>query len=176
MLALKGNQGTLYEDVKTWFEEREHENHASYQTVDGHKGRIETRSYTQNDDIAWLKSRHPDWPDLTTIGRVIATRELGGKTTTQTRYFISSMSIEATKFGDAIRAHWAIENELHWVLDVTFRDDDSRVRMDQGPANLSIIKHAAMNYLKRAKNKKSLRVMRKIAGWNDELLAQIITK
>ena len=78
-LALKGNRGTLYEDVKTWFEEQGQENHAFYQTVDGHKGRIETRSYTQNDNIAWLKSRHPDWPDLTTIGRVIATRELGGE-------------------------------------------------------------------------------------------------
>jgi predicted transposase YbfD/YdcC len=176
VLALKGNQGTLYDDVKTYFEEKEHENNAYCQSVDGHKGRIETRRYTQNDDIAWLKSRHPDWPDLTSIGRVIATREIGDKTTTQTRYFISSMPLDAAKFGDAVRAHWAIENGLHWVLDVTFRDDDSRVRKDQAPANFAIIKHASMNYLKHAKDKKSLRVMRKIAGWNDKFLAEIITK
>ena len=113
VLALKGNQGGLYEDVKTWFDEREHENSAYYQTVDGHKGRIETRNYTQSEDIAWLKSRHPDWPDLTTIGRVVATRETGGRTTTQTRYFISSMPLDAPRFGHAIRAHWAIENALH---------------------------------------------------------------
>ena len=86
------------------------------------------------------------------------------------------MPLDAAKFGDAVRAHWAIENGLHWVLDVTFRNDDSRVGKDQAPANFATIKHASMNYLKHAKDKKSLRVMRKIAGWNDKFLLQMLQK
>ncbi len=84
VLALKGNQGSLYEDVTVWVEEREHDNTGSLQTVDGDKGRIETRSYTQCEDIDWLRERHPDWAGLTSIGRVISFREVGGKTTTLT--------------------------------------------------------------------------------------------
>lgn len=174
VLALKGNQGNLYEDVTLWFEEREHDNTEFFQTVDGDKGRIETRSYSQCEDIDWLRERHPDWADLTSIGRVISTREVDGKTTTQTRYFISSLPLDVKRFAHAVRSHWGIENRLHWVLDMTFRDDDSRVRKDQAPKNFAVIKHMAMNLLNKAKDKKSLRVMRKKAGWNNRYLHQIL--
>ena len=174
VLALKGNQGRLYEDVKLWFEEREHENTALLQTVDGDKGRIETRTYTQSDAIEWLQERHPGWAGLTSIGRVVSIRESNGKTTQQTRYFISSLPQDAPRFAHAVRSHWGIENRLHWVLDVTFRDDDSRVRKDHGPKNFAVIKHMAMNLLNKAKEKKSLRVMRKKAGWDNQFLLQIL--
>ena len=174
VLALKGNQGNLYEDVTLWFEEREHDNTEFFQTVDGDRGRIETRNYSQCEDIDWLRERHPDWADLTSIGRVISTREVDGKTTAQTRYFISSLPLDVKRFAHAVRSHWGIENRLHWVLDMTFRDDDSRVRKDQAPTNFAVIKHMAMNLLNKAKDKKSLRVMRKKAGWNNRYLLQIL--
>ena len=174
VLALKGNQRGLYDDVVTWFEEAGHENVASLQTVDGDKGRIETRSYTQCDDIEWLRERHPEWEGLLSIGRVVSIREVKGKATTQTRYYISSLPLGVQRFARAVRSHWGIENRLHWILDMTFRDDDARVRKDQGPKNLAIIKHAAMNLLNKAKDKKSIRVMRKKAGWNNQFMLQIL--
>jgi len=174
VLACKGNQGSLYEDVTLWFEEWEHDNTKTLQTVDGDKGRIETRRYTQCEDIGWLRERHPDWASLTSIGRVVSTREVEGKTTVQTRYFISSLPLDTKGFARAVRSHWGIENRLHWVLDMTLRDDDSRVRKDQAPKNFAVIKHMAMNLLNKAKDKKSLRVMRKKAGWNNRFLLQIL--
>ena len=174
VLALKGNQGLLYEDVKLWFEEQDQENTELLQTVDGDKGRIETRTYTQCDAIDWLKNRHPQWEGLASIGRVVSLRESGGKTTRQTRYFISSLPKDTARFANAVRSHWGIENRLHWVLDVTFRDDDSRVRKDHAPANFAVIKHIAMNLLNKAKSKHSLRGMRKKAGWNNRFLLQIL--
>jgi predicted transposase YbfD/YdcC len=175
VLTLKGNQGSLCADVTLWFEEREHDNTSTLQTVDGDKGRIETRSYTQCEDIDWLRERHPDWAGLTSIGRVISAREINGRTTTQTRYFISSLPQDVKRFAHAVRSHWGIENRLHWVLDMTFRDDDSRVRKDHAPKNFAIIKHMAINLLNKAKDKKSLRVMRKKAGWNNRFLLQILS-
>lgn len=174
VLALKGNQGSLYEDVTLWFEEREHDNITTLQTVDGDKGRIETRDYTQYEDINWLRERHPGWAGLTSIGRVVSTREHDGKTTTQTRYFISSLSLDVKRFAHAVRSHWGIENGLHWILDMTFRDDDCRVRKDNAAKNFAVIKHMAMNLLNKAKGKKSLRVMRKKAGWNNRVLLQLL--
>ena len=157
-----------------WFEQLDHENMPFHQTVDGDKDRIETRLYHQADQIQWLRERHPDWPQLNSIGRVIATREIAGKSTMQTRYFISSMTLDPTRFGQAIRAHRASENSLHWVMDVTFRDEDSPVRKNQAPANFAIIKHPAMNYIKRPQDKRSLRARPKIPGWNNQFLLKMI--
>jgi predicted transposase YbfD/YdcC len=136
-----------------WFDEREHGNTVSLQTVDGDKRRIETRSYSQCEDLDWLRERHEGWAGLTSIGRVISTREVDRKTTTQTRYFISSLPLDVNRFAHAVRSNWGIENRLHWVLDMTFRDDDSRVRADQA-RNFAVIKHMAMNLLNKAKDKK----------------------
>lgn len=174
VLALKGSQGLLHEDVTLWFEEGDQENTESLQTVDGDKGRIETRSYIQCADMAWLRERHPQWAGLTSIGCVVSVREHGGETTRQTRYFISSLPKDAARFAHAVRSHWGVENRLHWVLDVTFRDDDSRVRKDHAPANFAIIKHIAINLISKAKGKLSLRVMRKKAGWSNQFLLQIL--
>ena len=165
VLALKGNRGGLYEDVGLWFEEREQPNAQQCQMVDSDKGRVETRNHTQCAAMNWLRLRHPGWQGLASIGRVISVRESGGRTTRQTRYFIASLPADAARFARTVRAHWGgIENRLHGVLDVTFRDDDSRGRKNHAPKNVAVIKHAAMNLLNRAKGKKSLRVMRKKAG------------
>ena len=131
VLALKGNQGTIHEDVKLWFEDIGRENSDYLQTIDGDKGRIETRRYWICDKIDWLKERHPHWSDLTLIGCVTSRREVNGESSVQTRYFISSLLANAPVFANAVRSHWGIENRLHWVLDVVFRDDDCRVRKDQ---------------------------------------------
>ena len=113
--------------------------------------------------------------DLNSVGCVTSRREVNGKTSLQTRYFISSLPADAAKFANAVRSHWGIENRLHWVLDVVFRDDDCRVRKDQAPKNFTIIKHMAINLLNRAKQKKSLRLMRKKAGWNNQFLKSILS-
>ena len=110
VLALKGNQGLLHEDVKLWFEEQDQENTESLQTVDGDKGRIETRTYTRCDAIGRLKKRHPHREGLVSIGRVVPLRESGGKTTRQTRYFIPSLPKDAARFAHAVRFHRGIEN------------------------------------------------------------------
>jgi len=175
VLTLKANQGTLHDDVKLWFEEREHENVQSHQTVDGDRGVVEIRTCTQCDDIGWLRERHPGWRDLTGIGRVVLVRDDDdGKTRPRTRYFISSLALDAKFLAHAVRSHWKIENGLHWVLDVSFREDDGRVRRDNGPANLAVIRHAAMNVLRRSRGRISLRGMRKKAGWNDRFLLELL--
>jgi len=175
VLALKGNQGSIHGDVRLWFEDIGCENSQYFQTVDGDKGRIETREYWICDQIEWLIERHPDWAGLRSIGRVSSRREVNGKTSDQTRYFISSLPADAPTFAKAVRSHWGIENRLHWVLDVVFGDDHCRVRADQAPKNFTVIKHMAMNLLNRAKQKKSLRLMRKKAGWNNQFLKSILS-
>ena len=172
--ALKGNQGLLHEDVKLWFEEQDQESTESLQTVDGDRGRIETRTYTQCDAIDRLKKRHPHREGLVSIGRVVPLRESGGKTTRQTRYFIPSLPKDAARLAHAVRSHRGIENRLHRVPDVTFRDDDSRIRKDHAPANFAVIRHIAMNLLNKAKSENSLGGMRKKAGWNNRFLLQIL--
>ena len=102
----------------------------SLQTVDGDKGRVETRSYTQCDVIEWLQKRHPQWEALSSIGRVA-----------------SPLPTDIAHFAHAVRSHWGIENRLHWVLDVTFQEDYGWVRKDHAPANFAVIKHNAVNLL-----------------------------
>ncbi len=142
--------------MKLWFEEQDQENTESLQTVDGDRGRIETRAYTRCDAIDRLKKRHPHWEGLASIGRVVPVRESGGKTTRQPRYFIPSLPKDAARFDHAVRSYWGIENRLHRVLDVTFRDDDSRVRKDHALANFAVIRHIAMNLPGKVKGKRSL--------------------
>lgn len=175
LLALKGNQGTLHEDVKLWFKDDEALACCAFcETFDNDKGRFETRKYWICDDIDWLVQRHPGWQGLKSIAMVCATRELNGKTSVQRRYYISSLPANAKTVANAVRGHWGIENRLHWVLDMVFGDDHCRVRKDNGPNNLCIIKHMAINLINKAKGKKSIRIMRKKAGWNNKLLKQIL--
>lgn len=179
VLALKGNQGTLSEDVELFFTEQKERKFADtaisrHRTLEKSHGRIETRTYTAIDDIDWLKERH-DWAGLRSIIMVESVREIiGGKTESEMRFYISSLSADAERQGEAIRSHWGIENSHHWVMDMVFRDDECRIRKDNAPANFATIKHIASNLMRRSTAKHSMRVKRRLAAWDDAYLASLI--
>jgi predicted transposase YbfD/YdcC len=178
ILALKGNQGTLREDVEIFVDEQKALKYkdttiSTHQTVDADHGRIETRNYTVIHDVDWLQARH-EWPGLNAVVVVESQREINGKTTNETRFYITSLVMLANTVGPMIRAHWAIENSLHWVMDMVFRDDESRVRTDNAPANFATCRHIAYNLTRKAPGKDSIRLRRKTAGWDDEYLASLV--
>ena len=121
----------------------------------------------------WLTKRH-NWPGLNGIVIVESTREIGSKIEHETRLYITSLVLTAQLIGALVRGHWAIENSLHWVLDMVFRDDECRVRTDHAPANFTTIRHMAHNLLRRSSDKHSLRTRRKAAAWDDDFLAGLV--
>ena len=157
VLALKGNQGTLHDDVEVFAAEQK-ANHfkdtkvSRHETVDGDHGRIETRTYTAIHDVAWLQERH-DWPGLKGVVMVESKREIGDKVERETRFYITSLVLLANQLGPVIRSHWSVENSLHWVMDMIFRDDECRIRTDHAPANFTTIKHMAHNLIRKAPGK-----------------------
>jgi predicted transposase YbfD/YdcC len=178
VLALKGNQGSLRDDVELFVAEQKAKDFKDTtisrdQTVDGDHGRIETRTTTVIHDVAWLQKRH-DWPGLKGVVMVESIREIGEKSEYETRFYITSLVLPATRLGLIVRSHWAVENSLHWVMDMIFRDDECRVRTEHAPANFTTIKHMAHNLLRRAPGKDSLRLRRKVAAWDDDFLASLI--
>jgi predicted transposase YbfD/YdcC len=184
VLALKGNQGTLREDVEVFAAEQKAKGFkdtkvSRHQTVDGDHGRIETRTYTAIHDVAWLQERH-DWPGLQGVVMVESVREIPGsspgtdKIERETRFYITSLVWLAIQLGPVIRSHWAVENSLHWVMDMIFRDDECRIRTDHAPANFTTLRHMALNLIRRAPGKDSLRLKRKVAAWDDDFLASLI--
>jgi len=186
VLALKGNQGSLHEDVEVFVAEQKAKGFKDTkisrdETVDGDHGRIETRTTTVIHDVAWLQDRH-DWPGLKSVIIVDSIREIPGpspgtdKIERETRFYITSLILLAGLLGPIIRSHWAIENSLHWVMDMVFRDDECRVRTDHAPANFCTIKHIAHNLIRKAPGEGSLRLTRKAAGWDDDCLASLVTR
>lgn len=178
IFSLKGNQGTLCDDVKLFVAEQQMRAFkdakiSRHETVDGEHGRIETRRYIVIHDVAWLKERH-GWPGLQSVIVVETTRECRGKTERETRLYISSLNLAAESVAQMVRDHWSVENNLHWVMDMVFRDDECRVRKDHAPANFATIKHAAFNFLKRASAKETMRGKRKRAGWDDDFLYSVV--
>jgi predicted transposase YbfD/YdcC len=179
VFGLKGNQGSLREDVEVFVAEQKARNFADTTisqatTIDADNGRIETRITTVIHDVEWIQKRH-GWPGLNAVAMVESTRETAGVIEQDTRFYITSLVMLAHLLGPVIRSHWAIENSLHWVMDMVFRDDESRVRTDHAPANFTTIKHMACNLLRRPSGKDSLRVRRKVAGWDDDFLASLVT-
>ena len=144
-----------------------------HETIDADHGRIETRQITVVHDVVWLDDRH-GWPGLKAVAIVESTRETRAKIETETRLYITSLTGPASVVGPAIRDHWSIENSLHWVMDMTFREDESRVRQDNAPANFAVIRHIAQNLIRRSPGKELLRLRRKTAGWDDDYLARLI--
>ena len=171
ILGLKGNQGTLRDDVELLFDEQmanDFRDIAVSKTdckTDADHGRIETRQVVATSDIDWLKRRH-DWKGLNTIAMVLSSRETEKGVEHERRFYISSLPANAEKLANAIRAHWGIENSLHWVLDVNFRDDDCRIRKKNAPANFTTIKRATLNTLRKAPSKESIKSKRLLAGWD----------
>src|ERR1700674_5277192 len=157
VLALKGNQGSLREDVELFAAEQKATGFkdttiSRNETVDGDHGRIETRTTTVIHDVAWLQERH-DWPGLNSVVIVESTREIGDKVEQETRFYITSLVLLAALLGPIVRSHWAVENSLHWVMDMIFRDDECRVRTDHAPANFTTIKHMAHNLIRKPSGK-----------------------
>jgi predicted transposase YbfD/YdcC len=178
ILALKGNQGTLREDVEVFAAEQKSNDFndttvTRHQSVDGDHGRIETRAVTVVHDVEWLRERH-QWPGLNSVVMVESTREIGGKLERETRFYITSLTLIAVHLGAFVRDHWAVENSLHWVMDMVFRDDECRLRTDHAPANFTTLKHMALNLIRRADSKDSIRLRRKVAAWDDDFLASLI--
>ena len=178
ILALKGNQSSLQEDVRLLAAEQRANGFkdtkiSQHQTIDSDHGRIETRDITVIHDVGWLRERH-DWPGLNGVVIVESQRETGDKTERETRFYITSLVLLAALIGPMVREHWAVENSLHWVMDMIFRDDECRVRTDHAPANFTTIKHMALNLIRRASGKHSLRARRKVAAWDEDFLASMI--
>jgi predicted transposase YbfD/YdcC len=178
VLALKGNQGSLREDVEVFVAEQKAKGFKDTkisrgETTDGDHGRIEIRTTTVIHDVAWLQDRH-DWPGLKGVVIVESIREIGDKIERETRFYITSLVLSANLLGPIVRSHWAVENSLHWVMDMIFRDDECRVRTDHAPANFTTIKHMAHNLIRKAPGKDSLRLRRKVAAWDDDFLASLI--
>ncbi len=180
VLALKANQGALRDDVALFVNEQKANDFkdttiSQHKCVDGDHGRIETRKTTVIHDLGWLRKRH-DWPGLNGIVMVESTREIGAKAETETRFYITSSTDPAERLGPVIRQHWAIENSLHWVMDMVFRDDECRISTGQAPANFTTVKHVAYNLMRRSPAKDSMRLKRKVAAWNDDFLVSLIAQ
>src|SRR5436309_3492395 len=178
VLALKGNQGSLREDVELFVAEQKAAGFKDTEisrdeTVDGHHGRIETRTTTVIHDVDWLQERH-DWPGLKAVVVIESIREIGDKIERETRFYITSLILLASLLGPIVRSHWSVENSLHWVMDMIFRDDECRIRTENAPANFTTLKHMAHNLIRKAPGKDSLRLKRKVAAWDDDFLATLI--
>jgi predicted transposase YbfD/YdcC len=181
LLALKDNWPTLAREVRLFFEREDAGAFDRHETCDGDHGRIETRRHWVSHDVAWLTGERrfpgePRFPDLAMIGRVEAEVERDGKLTRASRYYLGSAALSATQFAGAVRAHWGIENRLHWVMDVVFHDDLMRLRTAHGPANMATIRHAALNLIRAIPDKASLKVRRKTIAWDDDYLRKTVTQ
>lgn len=172
ILALKGNQGQLHNDVQLFLDDEETELESAEQTDTGH-GRIEVRKAFVSNDIAWLQESH-DWPHLKAIAKIVAHREEGDKTSSQTRYYLISRELDAEHLNSAVRSHWGIENTLHWSLDMTFGEDQARNRKDNGPENLGLLRRLALNMAKQEPSRGSMRGKLKRAGWDNSFLLTLL--
>lgn len=181
LLALKGNQKLLHKDVKDWFELARKEKfagreHSYYQQIEGGHHRVEKRQIWTV-AVSELPSLHNQslWTGLKTVVMVVSERRLWNKTTTEVRFYLSSLASNAEKISQAIRSHWGIENSLHWTLDVTFSEDKSRIRKDHSPENFALLRRLAVNLLKQEKGfKGSLKMKRYLAGMDNNYLVQIL--
>jgi len=177
ILSLKGNQKTLLEDVSYFFEEELKNNSSIFsfsQTIEKSHGRIETRKCYVSDEIDWISSKD-EWLGLKSIIMIESTREIDGVKSTEKRYYISSLSKEFDMMLPRIRKHWGIENCLHWALDVSFKEDKSRIRSGNAAENLGLVRKICLNLLRKEKSfKGSLERKRKKAGWDNEYLEKIL--
>ena len=180
LLPVKGNQASLEEDLALFFTEQRAADFADaealyHETVDNDHGRLEVRRHWSTDDIAWLKARH-DWSGLASVGMVEREVENRGRTEATRHLYICTLPADAVLLARATRAHWGIENRLHWVLDVIFHDDLCRLRTGFGPQNFAVVRHIALNLLKKAKTKgkHGPNVTRKMAAWSSDFLETVI--
>jgi predicted transposase YbfD/YdcC len=170
-LALKGNQSTIHDDVRLYFQTETVE--MSTKTLEKGHGRIERREYFLETEIDWLYGRE-NWAGLRAIGAVKSVVETKGKRTEEPRYFLTSVT-KIEDFSRCVRAHWGIENQLHWHLDVTFGEDSSRVRNKNAAGVWNVLRKLALEYLKKqAFGGMSLNNLRKLAGWDSSFLERVV--
>lgn len=175
VMALKGNQGLLHEDVKTyWADEKLQHKADCYKVVEKGHGRIEQRTYWMTTDVDWLEPKG-QWRGLRSIGMVEAQRTVGEQTTTERRYYLSSLKADARELAKAVRSHWTIENSLHWVLDIAFREDECRVRQGYAAENFALLRRLAVNLLKKETAAKvGIKAKRLKAGWGSAYLEKVL--
>jgi predicted transposase YbfD/YdcC len=181
-MALKGNQPTLHADVATFLDDPQAEGVTTHTEVDADHGRIETRTCSISTEIAFLKDH--DWPGLAAIGKVVRTRvpKRNNATVTDTKpetemaYYLFSEPLAAQPAGHVVRSHWGVENRLHWTLDVAMNEDQMRNRRDNGPENLAVLRHMALNVLRKDTRKASLRSKFNIAGWDESYLLSLLAQ
>ena len=180
VLALKDNHPTLSAAVTLFLNDARDTGftdiaHAYHETVDGDHGRIETRRYWITAEIEWLGAK-ASWSNVHSVGMVEARREVGNTVQVETRYFLTSLPAQGVRFAQAVRQHWGIENSLHWVLDVSFDEDACRIRKDKGAQTFAVLRHIALNLLRREPHhKRGIKARRKRAGWDRDYLFQVLT-
>ncbi|PHM22693.1 hypothetical protein Xehl_03460 [Xenorhabdus ehlersii] len=183
ILALKGNQGEFYEDIKLFLDTHLATHftgiaHDRNRCVDGDHGRIEQRQVWLVSDVNGLKERHPQWKTLGGVAVVESHREIKGKAETyERRYYITSHQAKTAQFiAYAIRSHWHIESKLHWQLDVSFHEDKNRLRSGYGAENIALMNKIALNLLKNEKTVKvSIKTKRHKAGWDNSYMLKVLT-
>jgi predicted transposase YbfD/YdcC len=174
-LALKGNQQAMHAEVRLFLDDPAFVPDSVHTATDGDHGRIETRTSAVSTDIAWLQEQQ-QWPGLAAIGKVTRIREANGKAAVETAYYLLSAPLSAERFHEIVRYHWGIENSLHWVLDVTMNEDQSRNRKDHSAENLALLRRLALNLAKLEPSKGSMKGKLKQAGWDNSFLAKLLAQ
>jgi predicted transposase YbfD/YdcC len=190
VLALKGNQETVHEEVKSFLDATLLEQQSprlqgaklskaaatlvSLETVEKDHGRLEIRRYYQSDYLDWFADR-PKWEGLKSVGMVESLREVDGQTTVERRYYLASLPLGIATLARAVRGHWGVENKVHWIMDVCFREDQSRARAGYAAENLATLRRLALNLLKQEKTKKrGIRGKQLNAGWDHAYLLRLL--
>ena len=188
VLALKGNHETVHEEVKSFLEQIVAERTrpargklsqaagalGALETVEKDHGRLEIRRYYQSAELDWFADR-AKWEGLRSVGMVEAVRQVGGQQTVERRYYLTSLPLDVTTFARAVRGHWGVENKLHWVLDVCFREDQSRARAGYAAENLATLRRLALNLLKREQTKKrGIKGKQLNASWDHAYLLRLL--
>lgn len=179
LLAVKDNQPTLHAEVKSYFDTAPCGEIERFETVGKEHGRLEVRAHTVSRAVDWATADRsypgaPRFPKLATIAMVESRIERADKIESERRSYISSRVLSAAVFADAVRSHWAIENKLHWILDTTFNEDQSRLRVGHGAKNMAVVRHFALNLVRHVNDKRSIKRRRKRASWDPQYLLDIL--
>lgn len=179
ILSLKGNQGNLHAEVDNFFNQviqvvPKEANCDYHVSEEKNRGRYEKREIWSTQDLDWLPQKE-EWIDLNALICIKSTRSVKGKTSEEMRYYIASRKTDAKTYGSEIHLHWGIENKVHWQLDVSYGEDKSKVRKDNGPENLSVLKRCIMNLLKAdTKTKAGIKNKRAKAGWSKDYMISLL--
>src|SRR5262249_58536759 len=181
VLALKDNHPTLHNEVQLFFDDVKADRldyipSARHTTTDADHGRLETRHYWITSDIECLGVKG-SWAKIASVGLVESHREVGGEVSIEQRFFLTSLPCDAVRFAQAVREHWGVENSLHWVLDVSFREDDCRIRQGNGAQNMAVLRPMGLDLLRRESgHKRGIKTERKRAGGGRDDLFQWVTR